>query len=297
MKKKVFSLLLTITLSMLFLPTARVSVYGASAIHYNSAKALTYAENHWNDGKGDCVAFVRRCVEPAGIPRDSNRTYNYTAKQYKDYLVKNGYAVVYKLKTSIYYGDYHGIKEDDNKGKIAPGDIILYRCNNEKCPKREFHLSLCNGANGTAEGKYPGWMTCYAHNAAVNNKVACKIRCSKCSASKNSISLYAIHFKSEENGYRNYTGKVLGIKAKGTANKRIIVSWKKLSTATGYKVYRAPSKSGTYVCIASVKKTTYTDTVKSTGKKYYYKVKPYKEVNGLKNDGKFSSMVSAKSSG
>ena len=295
MKRKGLILFLAITLTTVFMPAEAMQIYGASAINYNSSDALSYAKNHWNDGKGDCVAFVRKCVESGGIPRDNNRGYNYTAKQYKDYLVKKGYAVVYKLQTAVYYDDYYGIKADDNKGKIAAGDIILYRCNNKKCPKPDFHLSICNGAKGTAQGKYPGWMTCYAHNTAVNNKVACKIRCSKCGASKNSISLYAIHFKSSENGYSVYNGKVLGVKAKESSDKSITVSWKKLSTASGYKVYRATSKSGTYSYIASTTKTKYTDTVKIAGKKYYYKIKPYKKVNGLENLGIYSAVVFARS--
>lgn len=295
MKRKLLNIFLIITLLMVFMPAVGIQAYGASAVNYDSSKALTYAKKHWNDGKGDCVEFVRRCVESGGIPRDSGRTYNYTAKQYKDYLVQKGYAVVYKLETAVYYGNYYGIREEDNKGKITPGDIILYRCNNKKCPKPDFHLSICNGANGTAEGKYPGWMTCYAHNTAVNNKVACKIRCSKCGASKNSISLYAIHFKSKENGYSNYTGKVSGVKAKGASNKKITVSWKALSTASGYKVYRATSKSGTYSCVSTTTKTTYQDTVKTARKKYYYKIKPYRTINDLDNEGRYSSIVSAKS--
>lgn len=295
MKKKVLSLFLIMTLAVIFLPTERMQVFGASAAGYRSSKALAYAKSHWNDGKGDCVEFVRKCVEAGGIPRDSSRTYNYTAKQYKDYLVENDYAFVYKLKTANYYSDYYGIKADENAGKIAPGDIILYRCNNSSCTKPDFHLSICNGSNGTDQGKYPGWITCYAHNTAVNNKVACKIKCSKCGAKKNSISLYAIHFTSEENGYSKYSGKVSGVKAKGVLHKKITVSWEKLPSASGYKVYRATSKSGNYSCIASTKKATYTDTVKRARKKYYYKVRPFKLTDGLENVGKYSATVYAKS--
>ena len=74
------------------------------------------------------VEFQETTTEVITILPNSTRTY----------LVKKGYAVVYKLQTAVYYDDYYGIKADDNKGKIAAGDIILYRCNNKKCRSRIF---------------------------------------------------------------------------------------------------------------------------------------------------------------
>lgn len=142
LRKKMCSALCVFLLILMILPFGTTEVFAAGALGYNSEKALSYARSHWNDGKGDCVEFVRACVQAGGIPKESGRTYGYTPKQYKDYLIKNDYAVVYKLSTSNYYSNYQGIYAADNDGKIAPGDIILYRCNNKKCPKPEFHLSI-----------------------------------------------------------------------------------------------------------------------------------------------------------
>ena len=51
------------------------------------------------------------------------------------------------------------------------------------------------------------------------------------------------------------------------------VTWKKVSGATKYRIYRATSKNGTYKLIKTTTKTGYTDTTAKAGKTYYYKVK------------------------
>lgn len=291
MKRKLISFFLVTALILTLLPTA---AFGASASDYSADKALAYAKTHWNDGKGDCVAFVRACVQAGGIPKEKGRTYGYSVKEYKDYLVKNGFAECNKLSTDRYYAEYEGILAEYNEGLISRGDIILYHCNNKKCPKPDFHMAICNGANGTNEGKYQGWMTCYAHNKAVNNKVACKIKCSRCGAKANSTTLYALHFKSKENGYISYAGKVSGLKASAKNYHQISLSWKSAADADLYMVYRSTSKSGKYTCVAKTTETSYVDEVNLTGKTYYYKVKAYQEVNGKDYFGKFSGTVSAK---
>lgn len=292
MKRKMISILLAAVLVVTLTPINAAVTFGASAADYSSSKALSYAKNHWNDGKGDCVAFVRACVEAGGIPKESGRTYNYTAKQYRDYLVKNNYAEVFKLSADYYYGDFQGIKAEDNQGKIAPGDIILYHCNNKKCPKQDFHMSVCSGWEGTNEGKYPGWVTCYAHNTAVNNKVACKIKCSRCGADKNSITMYAVHFKSEANGYQYPDAP--SIKAAKASSSAIKVSWEQVEDADGYCVYRSTKKASGYTLKKTVGKTSvsWKNAKLAKGKRYYYKVKAYRLQDGSKLYSGYSNRVS-----
>ena len=63
------------------------------------------------------------------------------------------------------------------------------------------------------------------------------------------------------------------VKAENIASSgKIKLSWKSVSNATGYKVYRATSKNGTYKSLKTVTATTYTDSSAKAGKKYYYKV-------------------------
>jgi len=51
------------------------------------------------------------------------------------------------------------------------------------------------------------------------------------------------------------------------------ISWKKVSGATKYIVYRAASKEGNYTKRCTTTSTSYTNTSAKAGKKYYYKVK------------------------
>ena len=77
------------------------------------------------------------------------------------------------------------------------------------------------------------------------------------------------------------------------------VTWNKISGASGYEVYRATSKSGTYSkvkTITSGSTLSYTNTGLTTGKTYYYKVRAYRYVSGKKVYSSYSSIVSAKPS-
>jgi hypothetical protein len=79
--------------------------------------------------------------------------------------------------------------------------------------------------------------------------------------------------------------------------KQIKLSWKKVSGATGYYVYRSTSKSGKYTKMATIKKNstvTYTDRNLQSQKTYYYKVVAYKTVNGKTTKGEASAAKSAK---
>lgn len=75
--------------------------------------------------------------------------------------------------------------------------------------------------------------------------------------------------------------------------KTITLKWKKVSGVTGYQIYRATSKNGTYKKIKTIKKkstTSYTDKKDiGIGKLYYYKIRAYKNNGNKKEYGQFSS--------
>jgi hypothetical protein len=69
--------------------------------------------------------------------------------------------------------------------------------------------------------------------------------------------------------------------AKGTNT----INWKKVDNASGYIVYYATSKNGTYKKIKTLKgknKTSFTHKKLKNGKAYYYKIVAYKYLNGQK---------------
>lgn len=66
--------------------------------------------------------------------------------------------------------------------------------------------------------------------------------------------------------------KVSGLTVKKASDKSVKVSWKAVSGATRYNVWRATKKNGTYTKVATLAKTSYTDAKISNNKNYYYKV-------------------------
>ena len=83
-----------------------------------------------------------------------------------------------------------------------------------------------------------------------------------------------------------------------TAGKKTAtVKWKKVSDATGYQVYRATAKNGTYKKVAAIKKNAtvkYVNKSLKSGKTYYYKVRAYKTANGITAYGNFSAVKKVK---
>ena len=74
------------------------------------------------------------------------------------------------------------------------------------------------------------------------------------------------------------------------------LKWRKLGNATGYKVYMATSKNGTYERIKTVEKNTilYKKGGLQSGKTYYFKVRAYKTVDGVQIFGEYSPVVAIK---
>ena len=69
-----------------------------------------------------------------------------------------------------------------------------------------------------------------------------------------------------------------------------MLTWKAVSGATSYKVYRATSQKGTYSLLGTVTATSYTNTGAKAGVTYWYKVKA---VNSA-GEGAFSNVVSGR---
>ena len=73
----------------------------------------------------------------------------------------------------------------------------------------------------------------------------------------------------------------------------LLFSWKKCSDISGYQIYRSTKKTSGYKKIATVTKTSYKNSKLASKKKYYYKVRAYRVVNGRKIFGSWS-IVKAK---
>lgn len=69
-----------------------------------------------------------------------------------------------------------------------------------------------------------------------------------------------------------------------SAKKAAKISWKKISGADGYVIYRSTKKNSGYKKVKTITKgstTSYTNKSLKSKKTYYYKVRTYKKVNGV----------------
>ncbi|TWT03662.1 S8 family serine peptidase [Planomicrobium sp. CPCC 101079] len=89
----------------------------------------------------------------------------------------------------------------------------------------------------------------------------------------------------------------VAIKATSAGYDKNKISWAKVNGASGYAIYQSTSKNGTYSNIKTIGNgniLSYTKTRLTTGKKYYYKVRAFRLVNGKRYYGPYSIIASAK---
>ena len=86
------------------------------------------------------------------------------------------------------------------------------------------------------------------------------------------------------------TPKISGISA---GKKKATIKWKKVSGASGYEIQMAEAKNGKYKTMATIKKGStvkYTKSALKTGKKYFFKIRTYRIVDGKKIYSAYSAI-------
>ncbi|MBR2294933.1 MAG: fibronectin type III domain-containing protein [Clostridiales bacterium] len=83
-------------------------------------------------------------------------------------------------------------------------------------------------------------------------------------------------------------GNPTGVKITAVTSDSVTLSWGAVEGASGYEVWRSTSSGGKYVCIADTTSTSKVSTNLSSGKDYYYKVRAYRTVNGVKQYSGYS---------
>lgn len=94
--------------------------------------------------------------------------------------------------------------------------------------------------------------------------------------------------------YKIVVGAVKGVQNKAQSTVSIRVLWKQQKYATGYYLYAAEAKTGTYKRIAVIKKNTinyYSYGKLKSGKNYYFKIRAYKTINGKNYYSSYSSIL------
>ncbi len=85
-----------------------------------------------------------------------------------------------------------------------------------------------------------------------------------------------------------------GFTGSSVSYQSVRLGWDDVSGASGYQVYRATSKTGTYKAVGETSSEGYTNSGLTTNKTYYYKVRAYRKVGSTKVYGSFTSVLSAK---
>ena len=83
--------------------------------------------------------------------------------------------------------------------------------------------------------------------------------------------------------------------AKNKATKKVWLKWNRSDKTSGYEVYRSTKKNSGYKkikTINSAKNCSMTDKNRMIGKKYYYKIRAYRNVNGQRLYGSYSNIKS-----
>ncbi|MBP0725784.1 InlB B-repeat-containing protein [Bacillus sp. RG28] len=81
------------------------------------------------------------------------------------------------------------------------------------------------------------------------------------------------------------------VKVTSAGYSKVKVTWRAVSGAQGYEIFRATTKTGTYSYLAT-SSSSYTNSSLVTNRAYYYKVRAFRVVNGTKVDSSFSTIVS-----
>ena len=115
-------------------------------------------------------------------------------------------------------------------------------------------------------------------------------------------SLWSTGTAADQNASASWTSsklkaaKVDFTKVTSASYDKLRLSWEPLSGVDGYQIYRATSKSGKYAKIATVKgasSASYTDTGRTCGTRYYYKLRAYKKIGRKTVYSKNSAILSA----
>lgn len=83
-----------------------------------------------------------------------------------------------------------------------------------------------------------------------------------------------------------------GLKAVAKVGRKVVLSWTKVSGATGYEIYRSSKETSGYKKIDDVTTNKVTLTAQTANRTFFYKIRPYRTVNGKKIYGPYCAPVS-----
>ena len=258
--------------------TASSTGYDSIRISWNKVTGASRyrvfcSENEADLGKGDPIATVSAATfEHKGLITDKN--YYYAVQAYDEKLsgdLSSSVKAAPKLSTTVSKlaltkRTYDQVLVSWTKVAGADGYYIYRTTNQKNWPQKASVTDKSGSSVSYTDGSRATGTLVYYRVQAYRNMDGGKVSVGPSSLPK-SIRPYL------------KTTKLKSAKAK---KKTVTLKWNKVAGASGYYIYRAAKKNKSYKKIAVVKgggKVSYKNNKLKKGK-YFYKVRPYRTVNG-----------------
>lgn len=217
-----------------------------------------------------------------------NKTYYYKVRAYRTVSGKKVYSAYTKVL----------------KQKVQVSAPAITKVSSASYNSLKITWKKVTGANGyavyrstSANGKYTRIGTVKAKKKASYSYTDKKRTCGKTYYYK--VKAYRKSGGANQYGAASAAKSGYSVPAKTNISKnseryttKVLLKWKKSSGASGYEIYRSTSSKGKYTRIKTITKGStvrWTDSGLKNGKVYYYKIRPYRTVNGKKIYGSYSS--------
>lgn len=301
---KLTALIAALVITAGLIPFTDGAAYAETIPGYDAETAVSFAMNNTKNYK-DCVKFVRACAEKGGVPRQS-AVKSYSPVEYMTYLVNFGYAV--KNQLTLHQEDdtrvliesgakkYAHLPYEDNIGKLAPGDLLIYKC--KKCGKH-FHMAIVTETRDTLDyynddGQFSAWMIeAQSANGKIIKGQPFYLYNHNSSHGRNNVVVYALHFTSADNGFEANDAKVGTLTAKKISKKQARLKWKAVEGAVAYNIYTRGYTSGPVKFVKQVKATNVKVAIpkNNSGKLYNYKNVRYTVAPVFEHTATFESVT------
>ena len=151
-----------------------------------------------------------------------------------------------------------------------------------------------------------GYQICNANNRVIgttsNNSYTVK-RLTSCTTYRYKVRSYVENADGSVS-YGNFSTAVAAqtmlntptLKARSTTRGNVTLTWSKVAKASGYEIYYSTEKNGIYTKLKTVSKSSarrYVDSGLASGEKYYYTIRAYRTVNGVKTYSSYNTIKSA----
>ena len=172
---------------------------------------------------------------------------------------------------------YNKVKVSWSKVSGATGyEVLQYNSSTKKYSR----AALVKGTSYTKSGLKTG------------TKYSFRVRAYKTAGGKTVYSPYSNTVSAKPT-----LARVTKVKTKNNAGRNARITWKRVAGANGYKIYRATKKKGKYRAVKTLKSgrtVKFTNKKLKKGKRYYYKVRAYRNIGKKKVYGKSSIARSVK---